>query len=118
MPETPICDFCSATPVQFAEEAADISVPLVGMLHGEIRDTGKLGRSTGAWASCAECHQLILGDKRESLVRRGARSVAEHEPNTKQLLAQGFLSYTDLNMTVRKMHAAFWSSRTGHFHLV
>lgn len=117
-PDNLKCDFCSSTAVEFAEEAADVSVSLMGMLQGEPRDTGQIGRSRGAWAACAECHRLIQDDKRQGLVRRAARSLAESEPGTKRMLASGTMTYADLNAMVAHMHAAFWSSRTGEFHLV
>lgn len=112
------CDFCSSTDVRFAEEAADADVGMVGVLQGEIHDTGITAHSAGDWAACADCHQLIQDDKRESLVRRAAASLAEREPDTKRLIAQGQLHYRDLNAMVRRMHAVFWANRTGTFRLV
>jgi len=120
-PPRGVCDFCSA-PAEYIEEADDSQVDIVGLQHGQPVDTGLTGISSGDfgrdWASCSECHQLIAAERRESLVARAARGAIADKAEVAAAIANQSVSMQTLKQAIRRMHATFWSARTGGYHAV
>lgn len=92
----PVCDFCSATPVEWDYPARDLS-------HDDTYQGRRVTlNSSGEWAACEECHRLIERGDRDGLARRSRDRYAEQH-------GAGVLS---LGMA-RRIHDAFWSNRQG-----
>jgi hypothetical protein len=115
-----VCDFCGGPNPKFLEESLDKGklLDIKGMVQGEVVDTCWAGVSEdNAWASCVPCNRLIHDNQRETLVRRCARQQAERNPEIKQMIATGVMTWADMTATVARAQSMFWANRTGNYRL-
>lgn len=97
--ESPVCDFCSSDEPRHDEPCADFETDrgTLSLLGGPY-----VANSTGAWASCETCHQLITQNKWHTLARRAIDVYCRRHPGApRSLIARG----------VEHMHGGFRQHR-------
>ena len=82
-----ICDFCSAPDPPHLEPARDFEV-----------SPGPVGVSTGGWASCQTCHELIARDDWLGLEARAIDAMRTSHPGA---------SKRDLRLSVQTIQRQF-----------
>jgi hypothetical protein len=90
---TPVCDFCNVTPVLWTYPARDF----------QHRAPDFTFNSSGGWAACARCHELIERGDRQGLADRSARGHPE----------RGRIPLNALRSRLRALHDSFWANREG-----
>jgi hypothetical protein len=94
-----LCDFCSGQPVVVAYPCRDFTISDVPV------------GSTGAWAACADCAQLIDADQRDALawraVDRANRNLLVGETGPVPVPADELFAW------LRTLHELFFAHRTG-----
>lgn len=94
---TAICDFCSDPNVEFAYPARDFNRPVAATPQMSVSLS-----STGGWAACRPCHDLIEATDREGLYRR---SFERFGPSP--------LPAAIIGQSIRRVQDVFWSQRDG-----
>lgn len=90
-----VCDFCEQPHPEWAYPTDDFSQEL-GAASGRIEYN-----SSGGWAACQECYELIEANERDELVRRSLRSMGVPLTDWK------------LQKRVRALHDEFFLMRSG-----
>ncbi len=98
MDEQPICDLCSEPAVRWSYPARDfietgVISPSRVLLIG----------SSGGWAACDECHQLIEADDRAALLKRSVENFVAFYGVRPPTLADD----------IRRIHEQFFANRRG-----
>ena len=89
--ENAVCDFCSATPVEW-------SYPATTFLSDQFSEWG----SAGSWAACQPCHDLIEADDYDAL---GSRSIEKYEIPLE--------CRWEVRKSLLRLHSQFRAARTG-----
>jgi len=96
--EFPVCDFCSDTEPRYLESAEDFDVYRAIDAQG----VPEVGTSTGSWAACETCHQLVRARKWHTLERRATDAIMRKHPDfPRSKVAEG----------VQTMHGLFREHR-------
>lgn len=93
MHKPPVCDFCMGTPIQW-------TYPCRNFTHHGLEVTFK---SSGGWAACSICHDLIERQDRSALAQRSAVCHPDRRNIPLALLTR----------RVRSLHDTFWVNREG-----
>lgn len=84
----PICDFCSATPVTNSYYIGDFELEKYGYA------------STGGFAACRVCADLIAAGNKEGLEKRSAEEFEKQYPNE--------IPHNIMMRFIHELHAKFW----------
>lgn len=85
-----MCDFCSHPEAQHTLVVPDFNM--------DTAETGIIGNSTGGWAACDTCYQLVLADRRAELLTRSQEALGTGK------YASG---------AIRVLHGQFWKAWDG-----
>lgn len=80
------CDFCSAADAPHLEDSPDFEVTPAGSEIGE-------SISTGGWASCNACHDLVVEHKWHALERRATDQMMQFYPELPRNRVQAAVRY-------------------------
>ena len=95
----PVCDFCSSPHPRWNYPAASFDAE---------SDEGTLGRSTGDWVACEDCHVLIEADNRIGLAERAIAI-----PSIQQNMVNGGTGREQALTWALGMHQQFFDNRSG-----
>lgn len=94
------CDFCSSPDVRYAYPADDFIARTI-----EYNGMPIVAGSSGGWAACLPCHQLIGNNDREGLLK--------HSVDNFYVVYGTDIPREVITRTIREIQAGFFASRTG-----
>jgi len=100
IPGMGVCDFCSGPGPFHSHDAGAIVFGTI------IDETGRSRTDTShdPWAACSDCHQDILSDDREALVKRSVENALINHPEVRAHRAL-------IEAEIRRVHSQFFDAR-------